>query len=376
MKTRTLYLAFAIAGLLGATGYGLYRAGMSHGKKMAETAASAPAAATADAVPGRKVLYWHDPMYPQQKFDKPGKSPFMDMELVPVYADAETDANTVSISPRTQQNLGMRTAQVTLGAVTPVITATGSVGFDERDVAVVQTHANGLVEKLHARAPFDAVHKNQPLADVRLVDSKGVAHGRLTLVAPRSGVVTELAAREGQAVMAGTTLFRINGLTSVWINADVAENLAAQVRVGVPVEVRIPALPGAAYKGRVNAVLPEVALATRTLKVRIEIANSSGQLIPGMFASIAFFPATKEQSLLVPTEALIRTGARNVVIVAEGDGHFRPREVQVGVESGEQTEILAGVSAGERVVTSGQFLIDSEASMKGVMSRLTAGDKP
>jgi len=430
MKSRTLYLALAAAGFLGATGYGRYWAGTSHGVKMAApvSAGTAPAGGgprqgAADAATGKKILYWHDPMNPQQKFDKPGKSPFMDMPLVPVYVGEEGDEGTVTISPRVQQNLGVRTAEVTLGRLTQVVEAVGSVAYNERDVALVQARSNGFVEKLYVRAPLDPVRKNQPLAEIyvpewvaaqeeylsakrvaatglsalleglqegarqrmrlagmtedqiRLVESTGTVHARFTVSAPISGVVTELGAREGMTVMAGATLFRINGLSTVWINAEVPENIAAQVRPGNPVEARTPALPGTTFKGRVNAILPEVNLATRTLKARIEVANSNGRLVPGMFATVDFAPAVKKERLLVPTEALIRTGTRNVVIVDEGNGYFRSQDVRAGLESGEQTEIVEGLSAGERVVTSGQFLIDSEASLKGVLSRLNAGDK-
>jgi Cu(I)/Ag(I) efflux system membrane fusion protein len=321
-----------------------------------------------------------------------------------------------------QQNLGVRTAEVTSGALAPSIEAVGSVAFNERDVVVVQARSNGFVEKLYVRAPLDPVRKGEPLAEIyvpewvaaqeeylsakriagtslgqslgdlqegalqrmrlagmtgeqiRRVESTGAVHARTTVTAPASGVVTELGAREGMTITSGATLFRINGLGTVWINAEVPENIAAQVRPGNPVEARTPALPGTTFRGRVNAILPEVAPATRTLKVRIEIANAGGTLVPGMFATINFAPAMKKTSLLVPTEALIRTGTRNVVIVAEGEGRFRPQEVRVGQESGEQTEILSGVAAGERVVTSGQFLIDSEASIKGTTTRM--GDTP
>jgi membrane fusion protein, copper/silver efflux system len=377
MKTRTLLVALAAAGLLGAIGYGVYRIGLSDGKKMAAfTTGASPEQGATDGVPGRKVLYWHDPMVPGQRFDKPGKSPFMDMQLVPVYADTESDGNTVSISPRIQQNLGMRTAEAVLGAVAQSIEASGSVAFNDAEVAVVQSHGNGVVEKLHVHAAFDAVRKDQPLAEVRLIQSNGAAHRRLTLLAPRAGIVTELGLREGQAVMAGATLFRINGLASVWINAEVPENVSAQVITGGSVSIRVSALPGRTFRGHVNANLPDIATATRTRKVRIEIANADGKLVPGMFATINFESAIKNKRLLVPTDALIRTGTRDVVIVSEGDGHFHPQEVKVGTEAGEQTEILSGLVAGERVVTSGQFLIDSEASMKGVMSRASTGGKP
>ena len=431
MKIRSVFFALAVAGLLGASGYGLYWAGMSHGMKMAGPATGGTTAAgggtqqgAAAAATEKKILYWHDPMYPQQKFDQPGKSPFMDMQLVPVYAGGAGDEGTVMISPRIQQNLGVRTAAVTLGTMTPVVEAVGSVAYNERDVALVQARSNGFVEKLYVRAPLDPVRKNQPLAEIyvpdwvaaqeeylsakrvaatgltelmesllegarqrmrlagmtqdqiRLVESTGAVHARLTVNAPISGVITELGAREGMTIMTGAALFRINGLSTVWINAEVPENIAAQVRPGNAVEVRTPALPGVIFKGRVNAILPEVALATRTLKVRIEVGNTAGRLVPGMFATINFAPNAKQETLLVPTEAVIRTGERSVVMLAQGDGRFVPVDVEVGIEAGGQTAIRKGLQAGQKVVVSGQFLIDSEASLRGTTTRMEAMPAP
>jgi membrane fusion protein, copper/silver efflux system len=291
-------------------------------------------------------------------------------------------------------------------------------------VALVQARSNGFVEKLYVRAPLDPVRQNQPLAEIyvpewvaaqeeylsakriaatglgdlleglqegarqrmrlagmsedqiRLVESTGTVHARFTVNAPITGVVTELGAREGMTVMAGAALFRINGLSTVWINAEVPENIAAQVRPGNPVEARTPALPGTTFKGRVNAILPEVNLATRTLKVRIEVANSNGRLVPGMFATVNFAPAAKKEMLLVPTEAVIQTGKRSVVMVAQGDGRFVPVDVEVGVETGGQTEIRSGLEAGQKVVVSGQFLIDSEASLRGTATRMSDAPAP
>jgi Cu(I)/Ag(I) efflux system membrane fusion protein len=202
---------------------------------------------------------------------------------------------------------------------------------------------------------------------IRLVESSGVTHSRLTISAPISGVIAELAAREGMTVMAGAPLFRINGLGTVWINAEVPENLAAMVRPGSAVEARTPALPGTIYKGKVSAILPEVNAATRTLKARIEVANPSGQLVPGMFASISLRP-------VVPSEAVIQTGTRSVVMVAQGDGGFVPVDVELGTEANGHSEIRKGLEAGQKVVVSGQFLIDSEASLKGLTTR--TGDMP
>ncbi len=421
MKTATrTVIAFLVAAALAAGGYWL---GRSHAPAPDAVVATAPAPAATgapqkpgdvDPATGRKVLYWHDPMVPGQRFDKPGKSPFMNMMLEPVYEDAGSDASTVTISPRVRQNIGVRTADVTRARLAPPLTAVGSVAFNERDQAFVQARANGFVEKLHVRAPLDPVRAGQPLLDlyvpewvaaqeeylaVRRMQGQGVdaladaarqrmrlagmsdaridsvvaggtVQPRLTIVAPIGGVVTELAAREGMAVAMGAPLYRISGLSSVWINAELPEAAAARVRAGTPVEVRTPALPGTVFKGRVGALLPEVNAQTRTIKARIEVANPSGQLVPGLYALIDFAPATAPEVTVVPSEAVIATGRRTVVFVAEGEGRFRGVDVEPGIESGGMTEIRKGLEPGQRVVVSGQFLIDSDASLKGATTRL------
>jgi Cu(I)/Ag(I) efflux system membrane fusion protein len=411
MKNTRIFLALAAAGMIGAGGYGLYQLGMAHGMKTATSTAGA-----VDPAIGRKVLYWHDPMVPGQKFDKPGKSPFMDMQLVPVYADDAGDEGTVSISSRVQQNLGVRTAEVAKGSLASSVEAVGSVAYNERDLEVVQARSNGFVERLHVRAPLDPVKKGQPLAElyvpdwvaaqeeylsirrmgngagteglldaarqrmrlvgmtddlVRLVESTGKAHARLTISAPIGGVVAELGAREGMTVMAGAPLFRINGLRTVWVNAEVPENAAARLRPGNLVEARTPALPDTVFQGKVGTILPEVNATTRTIKVRIELANSSRQLVPGMFVTVSLSPAARKDVLLVPSEAVIQTGKRSVVMVAQGEGKFLPVEVETGAEADGKTEIRKGLEAGQKVVVSGQFLIDSEASLKGTETRLS-----
>ena len=343
----------------------------------------------------------------------------MDMQLVPVYADGEGDDSKISISPRVQQNLGVRTAEVTKGTLAPVVEAVGSVAYNERDVAVVQARGNGFVEKLYVRAPLDPVRKGQPLAElyvpdwvaaqeeyisakriaaqteipglasllggarqrmrlagmteeqIRLVESSGKVHSRLTLTSPISGVVAELGAREGMTVMAGAALFRINGLATVWVNAEVPEALAAQVRPGEAVEARAAALPGEKFPGKVNAILPEVNAATRTLKARVEVANPQGKLVPGMFATVNFTASARKEALLIPSEAIIQTGTRSVVVVAQGDGKFASVEVEVGVEANGQSEVRKGLEAGQKVVVSGQFLIDSEANLKSTTARMS-----
>jgi membrane fusion protein, copper/silver efflux system len=431
---RALAIGGAATVLLVLVAYAAFEAGVEHGRTRASanvdrvnvtrappsTVASSPAAKPGDVDPstGKRVLYWHDPMVPGTKFDKPGKSPFMDMQLVPVYAD-DASAGVVAIDPRLQQNLGVRTAKAVAGSLSSAISAVGNVAYNERDVVLVQARSNGFVEKLFVRAALDRVHKGQPLAElyvpewiaaqeeylsarrlrsdvdalalggladaaaqrmrlagmsdeqIRAVDTRGAVQPRFTITSPIDGVVGELSAREGMTVAPGSPLFRLNGLATVWVNAEVPETAAAEVRPGNVVQARAPALPGSVFKGRVSAILPDVNATTRTLKARIELANAGGRLVPGMFATIDFEPTHRKDAVLVPSEAVIRTGKRTVVIVAQAKGRFAPVDVETGIESQGQTEIRKGVHDGDSVVVSGQFLIDSEANLKAAMERMS-----
>lgn len=452
MNTKPLWIALGgvvAAGALGAAGYALYAMGMDRGMGMAAPQASAGAASAApaqalpqgiaegedatrrhiatglragevDPVTGKKILYYHDPMVPANKFEKPAKSPFMDMMLVPVYADSDGDGSKVTVSPRIQQNLGVRTAPVVEGTLSPAVAAVGSIAWNERDQAVVQARATGFVERLQVRATLDRVANGQALAElyvpdwiaaqeeflsvrrmqgtdmaalvegarqrmrqagmgealIELVERSGRTQPRFTVTAPIGGVVTELMVREGMTVMAGATLFRINGTATVWANAEVPESQAALLRPGAKVQARSPAAPGASFEGRVQALLPEVNPTTRTLKARLELGNPGGRLVPGMFVQMQFMDMRAEKALLIPTEAVIQTGRRTVVMLAEEGGRFRPVDVEIGIESGGQTEVRRGLRPGQRVVVSSQFLIDSEASLKGVEARLNDEPKP
>jgi Cu(I)/Ag(I) efflux system membrane fusion protein len=367
-----------------------------------------------DPVTGRKILYYHDPMVPGKKFDAPAKSPFMDMMLVPAYAGSEgADSGTVTVSSRIQQNLGLRTGEVVEGQLMPEISAVGAIAWNERGQFTVQARATGFVEKLHVRATLDRVVNGQPLFDlyvpdwvavqedylsvrrmpgrnletlvdaarqrmrqagmseaqIVLVERGGQVQARMTLRAPASGVVTELMAREGNTVMPGMLLARINDLSTVWAQAEVPESQAATLREGGAVTATTPALPGETFKGKVQALLPEVNGTTRTRKARMELANPKEQLVPGMFVQMRLAEQKTRSTLLVPSEALIRTGQRTLVMAVE-NGSFRPVEVQVGVEQNGRSEILDGLAQGQKIVLSGQFLIDSEASLKGVEARL------
>ena len=412
MNRRVIISIIAGVVVLAVTGAGAYRLGIQAG---AHGAAPAAAAAPTAGKTGRKVLYWHDPMVPGQKFDKPGKSPFMDMDLVPVYADEAHAEGGVAVSPGVQQNLGVRIVEVRKGSLASTLDAVGNVAFNERDLVQLQARSSGYVEKLFVRAPLDPVRKGQALlqlyvpdwvaaqeeylaikrmpagpdtvglldaalqrmrlagmteAQVGQVSARSQISPRITVTAPVDGVVSELSVREGMTVALGTPLFRINGLRTVWVNAEVPEAAAALVQPGMAVRATSPAFPGTEFSGKVEALLPDVNTATRTLKARIELANPGGKLVPGMFATIHLAPAQSRETLVVPSEAVIQTGTRTVVITVPGEGRFAAAEIVTGAEAGGQTEVIKGLSEGQKVVASGQFLIDSEASLRGTLQRL------
>lgn len=403
-ERKNLKLAAAAAGLIvigGAAGLALARFGPGNADPVAASAGE------------REVLYWYDPMTPGQRFDKPGKSPFMDMELLPRYADEESGAAAgVRIDPALVQNLGVRFATVRSGTLDGDLTASAVVDYNARDVAIVQARASGFVQRVYARAPGDVIAAGVPLADLLVPDWGGAqieylavrgtddaalilaARQRLvllgmpeslivavertgrprttvTMTSPISGAIRTLGVRAGMSVPAGLTLAEINGLSTVWLNAAVPEALAGQLRVGRSVDVSLAAFPGERMTGRLTALLPEVTGDSRTLTARVELQNPGGRLRPGMYGQITF-GGSSTPALLVPSEAVIRTGQRNLVMLAMEGGRYQPAEVRVGREAGGQTEILAGLRDGERVVASGQFLFDSEASLSGVTARSLA----
>jgi len=404
--------AVAVAFVAAGAGYGVARwRAEVHAADAGPVVVAAPASSAAGE--GRRVLYWYDPMKPEARFDKPGKSPFMDMELQPRYAD-EAGAAGVQIDPRQVQRLGLRLARVTRETVASGIDAVGTLGFNERDVVIVQTRSAGFVERVYARAPGDVIASGAPLADLlvpewagaqqeylavraagdaalaaaarqrltllgmpeallREVERDGRPRQVMTIASPAGGVIQELAVRAGMSLAAGATLARINGFGTMWLEVAVPEAQAALLGLGRPVKATLAAYPGEIFEGRVAAVLPETARDTRTLRVRIELPNRSGRLKAGMYAQASIAGAA-HQALLVPSEAVIRTGQHAVVFVA-GDkpGDFRPVEVELGPEVGARLIVRKGLEEGQQVVASGQFLIDSEASMAGTNARAARG---
>ena len=370
---------------------------------------------------GKTVKYWYDPMVPNQKFDKPGKSPFMDMQLEPKYANAASDGEEggVAISSQTAQNLGIRFEKVQTSNFGESFSAVGRIEPDERRFYVVQTRIPGFVERLSVRAVGDPVVKGQKIAEiyapellaaqqeyltlltlkevdadntlkqaarnrlillgmseaeVKAITKTGKASPRFGIYAPASGVLTELGVREGGQLMVGSSLMQISDLSNVWLIAEVPERDAARLKPGIAADVQLQSLPNEVFKGKVGYLLPMLNDSSRTLQVRIELPNKANRLRPGMYADVAFTGQT-HAALSVSSDSIIATGKRNIVIVKETNG-YRPVEVKTGQISNSRTEIISGLAEGEEVVVSGQFLIDSEASLSGVLARLTQQDKP
>ncbi len=414
MNTARWIIVVCVASLLAAVGGYMWAQRASPGTGDGATAAGAARAETGPA--DGKVLYWRDPMKPEIRFDKPGKSPYMDMPLVPVYANGKSGSGGVAVSANMRQSLGIRLGRVEKAAMTRGLAAVGSVAYDEHHTSLVQARASGFVVKLHVKAAQDRVRQGQALAEVTVpawVEAQGeylsllnnesdsssalraAARARLlllgvptaavlaleqerkassiaTLTAPIDGVIAELGVREGAAFAEGELLFRVNGLGSVWVNAQVPESQAGILVPGNEVQVRAAAWPTQVFKGRLQAILPQVDPATRTLTARVVVDNRDGRLTPGMFVQVAFTSPAAAPQLWVPSEALIVTGQRSVVIRERDDGAFEVVNVTIGSEADGRTAILAGLEEGQIVVLSGQFLIDSEASLKSTVNRLSA----
>lgn len=363
--------------------------------------------------PGSEVLYWYDPMAPDRRFDQPGKSPFMDMDLIPKCAEETSQG--VTVSPAMQQNLGVRVARAEMRDIAPTVRAVGRVELDERLIAEVQTLTPGFVESLSVRAEGEPIRQGMRVAtvyspdllaaqneykavlgmpgDIATASLKRAARERLRLLglpsamiqrlerggapqrtypvfAPVSGIVREIGARPGAQVSPGQSLVTITGLSRVWVIAEVPETALRDVRIGQPAEVTFVAFPGEVRTGSVDYIFPTMDAQSRTARVRITLGNPGQRLLAGMFANVTL-TAAGGTALVVPTEAVIDTGRRKVVIVRRNGGFF-PAEVETGRELDDWTEVLAGVQRGDEVVVSGQFLIDSEASLSGVLDRLQA----
>ena len=329
-----------------------------------------------DAAECEEVLYWYDPMVPGQRFDEPGKSPFMDMMLVPKCAGEAAEAG-VRIDPGLVQNFGIRTAAAEFGVLEPEITVTGVLAYNSRDVAIVQPRAGGYVQRTYGLAKDDVVGRGTPIVDILVPDWGGAqreyiavldtgdkaladamrqrmrllgmtnamiasverthrVQNTFTVTAPVGGAVTMLGVRPGMTVMEGQTLAEITGFSPIWLEASVPETQAANIRQGQPISATLAAYPDQRFAGRIVAILPSADAASRTITVRAELPNPRGRLKPGMFAQVSLSPDTR-RALLVPSEAVIRTGRRNLVMLKQDEGAFLPAEVEIGREANGKT---------------------------------------
>ena len=399
IRTRPELLRLAILLLVVVAGLAAYLLLSGGGTKQAQTDSS-----------GRRILYWYDPMVPNEHYSGPGKSS-MNMDLQPKYVDEGAQGG-VAVSPTVMQNLGLRLAKVEVRDLSPMIRSVGHVDFDQRLITQVQTLTPGFLESLSVRAEGEPIGAGRVIAEVyspellaaqneyralladRSVVSanlRSAARNRLLLLgapsslvarldhggAPQrtypvitraSGVVTAIGARPGAQVTPGQSIVTIQGLGQMLVIADVPEAAIGNVHVGQPAGITFPAYPTDIRRGVVDYIFPSLVAQSRTAQVRITLPNPGGRLKQGMFANVTMHGAGGT-ALVVPSEAVIDTGRRQVVVVKRG-GSFIPQEVKTGREYDEWTEIVAGLQPGEQVVASGQFLIDSEASLQGFLNRL------
>ena len=370
-------------------------------------------AATAESQPptdNRRLLYYRNPMGLPDTSPTPKKDS-MGMDYLPVY-EGEADESGIVVAAGKMQRTGVRSEIASTRIIVRTVRVPGTVELDERLVTVVATRSDGFVDRVADVTTGDRVNQGEPLlwlysADVAIAGAQyltalegggdgaegarqrllnlGVAPAVIAAIeqdgkipmstvwpAPRDGVVVERNVVEGMAAQSGDVLFRVADLSSVWIIADVAEYDLDVVRVGASVDVSIRSLPGKTFSGRIALIYPGVAAATRTTKVRIEIANPDLLLLPGMYAEVSIAAASPTPVLAVPDNAVIDTGTRRTVILDLGDGRFEPREVETGIQGDGFTEILTGIATGDRVVVSANFLIDAESNLNAALDGMSA----
>ncbi|TRX54057.1 efflux RND transporter periplasmic adaptor subunit [Thalassomonas sp. M1454] len=358
-------------------------------------------------------LYWVAPMDANYRRDKPGKSP-MGMDLVPFYGDnasSSSQVGAIKISPEVINNLGVRTAQVEYRVVDNSVKTLGYINFDEHNMVQVSPRINGWIEKLYVKSVGSTVVKDQPLYDLyspdlvnaqeeyllalernnkRLIQgainrlialqvpereilnlkNTGKVKQAITFYAPQKGIVESLSVREGDFIEPRKGMLVIADLTHVWLNVEVFERQLAQITLGDKVLMSIDALPGKQWQGQVDFIYPVLDAQTRTLTVRLKFKNTDGQLKPNMLANITIEPAQNEELLVIPTPALIRTGEQDRVVLALGAGRFKSIAVKVGKVFENYVEILSGLDTDDSVVTSAQFLLDSESSKTSDFMRM------
>ena len=377
---------------------------------------------------GKKIKYWAAPMDPTYIRQEPGKSP-MGMDLVPVYeeeGDGKEPASTIRIDPVTIQNMGIRTEKVKMGSPVKTIRTVGNITYDETRIYTVNTKFNGWIEKLYVDFEGKQVRKGQPLFDIyspelvtaqeeyllaleqyrslgqsgfeqvreaarrlrdashtrlrywdvspaqiRRLESSGMVRKTVTVFSPATGVVTKKNAFQGHYVKAGEHQYEIADLSTVWVDVDIYEYELPWVEKGMPAEMELTYIPGKHFKGRVLFIYPYLNPKTRTATLRLEFPNPKGLLKPAMYANVYLKSEIEEKSLLIPQVAVIDSGVRKVVFVSRGNGKFEPREVELGLEvNDDRYQVLNGLSEGEEIVVSAQFMLDSESRLREVIQKM------
>jgi len=368
---------------------------------------------TDDTADEKLPSYWVAPMDANYRRDGPGKSP-MGMDLVPVFDDggsAQESAGTVTIHPNVENNLGVRTAQVEKKVLHVPIRTVGYVQYSEDTLVHIHPRVEGWIENLYVKAAGDYVKKGEPLyalyspqlvnaqeeyllarnrksqtlikaatsrltalqmpaSAIKKLNETGEVQQTVTFSAPQTGFVDALNVREGFYVKPGLTILSIGALDEVWVDVEVFERQSNQIEKGLAVTMTLEYLPGKEWQGKVDYVYPTIDEKTRTLKARLRFDNPDYILKPNMFAQVTIHSDLDDENLLVPTEAVIRTGTQDRVVLALGDGRFKSVEVKVGNIANQYTEILNGLSRDDRVVTSAQFLLDSESSISSDFKRM------
>jgi Cu(I)/Ag(I) efflux system membrane fusion protein/cobalt-zinc-cadmium efflux system membrane fusion protein len=396
------------------------------GPAVAPSAAPAPTAKAA-----RKIKYWVDPMDPNYVRNKPGKAP-CGMDLVPVYEEEGGTAaapGVIAVSPATLQSMGVRTAKVEVRPLAHDTWTVGLVTFNERSLAVLNTKVNGWVDRLYINATGDPVQKGQPLLSIyspdlvsaqdeyllalrnlknlekspypevvdgarRLAEASrrrleyfdisanqieelknsGQVKKHLVLASPARGIVTKRMVTQGQMVQAGMPLLEVADLSTVWVDADIYQYELPWIKVGQAVEMSLQYLPGETFTGRIDYIYPYLKENTRTARVRLRFPNPQLHLKPEMFAQVQIKSPVTREAVVVPTEAVLDTGLKQHVFIALGGGRFEPREVKLGVygDGNQYREVLSGLQGGEEVVTSAQFLLDSESRFREAVQMMLA----
>ncbi len=356
----------------------------------------------------KRILYYRNPMGLPDTSPVPKKDS-MGMDYLPVYDGEDDDGKVVKLSPGKVQRTGVRSENVSHRVVVRPIRVPATIQLDERRVTVVATRSDSFIDRVENITTGDRVRKGQPLlqlyspeivsAAAQLMSNPGFEGSRrrlenlnvpqeviaeiertrkvpltITWSSPRDGLVLERNAVEGMKAPAGTVLFRIADVSMLWVLASIPEHDLGNVKVGQSVTVHVRSLPGSSFTGQINLIYPQVNIETRTVRVRVELQNSDGMLLPDMYAEVDIATGSSNPVLAVPESAVIDTGARQVVILDKGEGRFEPREVKVGTRGNGFVEVKDGLADGDRVVVTANFLIDAESNLKAALRGLDSRD--